>query len=642
MTQVLDVPLEFEDPAENAKSVKAYFSSLKESWTVISWVLQELRTPQTIKWTRWMLFYQGLAAIVETSLPALMMLLISMLPGKDEVVIVSLFLAYYALGKPVKSLLTEARRVAREKLLGLTLGRLDHRMVTLFLEKSVGQHQQEGSKLSVANIDKGRMRTINIFNVVVFELTPVLALLVTALVFLTILSPWIGFVMLMSFGVHLTFSVFMNNWIRGVADRLDAAWRARNRVLFDKLKNVERVKTTGVEEEEIVRLHEWYNKIIGSDYALWRTFIRFLRRRENITDVGQAIAMGLGIYFVYIGEWQLAMLFPLYMWIESVADHFWRISDIEQQINYNLPAVKSMMKVLSIPPDIIDCENAVDLPRGPVGIEFRNVSYMYEAPKDPTGNEQTDKSVVSTKKHVLRNLSFTIKPGSKTAIVGPSGAGKTSIMRLLLRNMDPSSGQILVNGVPLTHVKRKSWLGAVGYVPQREQIFDATLRSNLLYGLEQHGKSLTDEELWQIVRPLQVDFGLRMTKGFDLQLGDRGQKVSGGQAQRIAIASAVIRNPDVLIMDEPTSSLDSTTEKKVQGGIETLLRPELTALIISHRFSTIRFADQIIVLRSSDNIPDGESQIEVIAASPREAYERSETFRQLADDQGYIPMGKAA
>lgn len=232
-------------------------------------------------------------------------------------------------------------------------------------------------------------------------------------------------------------------------------------------------------------------------------------------------------------------------------------------------------------------------------------------------------------------MSFTIHPGEKVALIGPSGAGKTSIMKLLLRFMDPSAGEIWVNGSKLTEVQLSSWMEHVGYIPQQPQVFDGSVRYNLIFGLtEERRRSITDEEIWEVMRLLQIDFGGRLTHGLDTLVGKDGMKLSGGQAQRLMIGAAVIKKPIFMVIDEATSSLDSSTERLVQKGLEEVLSGPTGALIVAHRLSTVRnMCNRFMVLRPLDEVADGASQIEAQASSFEELYVCSPTFKRLADDQ---------
>ena len=238
---------------------------------------------------------------------------------------------------------------------------------------------------------------------------------------------------------------------------------------------------------------------------------------------------------------------------------------------------------------------------------------------------------------VLRNVSFTIEPGEKAALIGPSGAGKTTIMRLLMRYMDPTAGAILIDGHDLRDVQLSSWLNLIAYVPQQAQVFDGTVRDNLLYRFTDEPIAVPDEELWTMMRKLKIDFGDRLTAGLDTRVGRHGIELSGGEQQRLMIGAAAMRKPIFMVVDEATASLDATTEKAVQKGLEEVLGTTMGALIITHRLSTVRrLCSKFFVLRDSEGLAPDESQLEATASSFEELYEISPTFRRLADDQGVV------
>jgi ABC-type multidrug transport system fused ATPase/permease subunit len=206
--------------------------------------------------------------------------------------------------------------------------------------------------------------------------------------------------------------------------------------------------------------------------------------------------------------------------------------------------------------------------------------------------------------------------------------------------MDPEEGSVRVGGVDLRDIALRSWTRLVGYIPQQPQVLDGTIRYNLLYGLPPEARAnVTDEELWELMRKLEIDFGERLTHGLDTVVGRRGIKLSGGQAQRLMIGAAVMQRPRFMIIDEATSSLDSTTEKSVQRGLAELLEPTTSALIITHRLSTVRrLCSKFIVLTQAAQRADSSGQVEAVAGSFEDLYALSPTFRRLADDQG-VPIG---
>jgi len=169
-------------------------------------------------------------------------------------------------------------------------------------------------------------------------------------------------------------------------------------------------------------------------------------------------------------------------------------------------------------------------------------------------------------------------------------------------------------------------------------VLSGTLRYNLLYGmLPEEREKVTDEMLWDMMRKLEVDFGDRLTDGLDTKVGKKGVKLSGGEAQRVMIAAAVLKNPNMMIIDEATSSLDSTTEKSVQKGLAQVLQSGMSGLIIAHRLSTVRdICDKFVVMRPLGELVNGDSQVEAIGSSFEELWETSPTFRRLATDQGIV------
>ncbi|MDO5114761.1 MAG: ABC transporter ATP-binding protein [Synergistaceae bacterium] len=233
--------------------------------------------------------------------------------------------------------------------------------------------------------------------------------------------------------------------------------------------------------------------------------------------------------------------------------------------------------------EILDEANEVPLAASPVvhrpmsgHIEFENVSFGY-----------------NDSKLVLDNISFEIRPGEKVAIVGPTGAGKSTIADLVMRFYDPRGGAIKIDGLDLRELELKSYRRQIGVVPQDPVLMKGTLAYNVGYGYP----NMTKEELVKAAKMAGIyDFISALPRGFDTEVGERGVTLSGGQRQRVAIARAVVRDPRILIMDEATSSLDALVEQQVQEAMRNAMEGR-TAIVIAHRLSTIRDADRIFVLR---------------------------------------------
>jgi ABC-type multidrug transport system fused ATPase/permease subunit len=194
---------------------------------------------------------------------------------------------------------------------------------------------------------------------------------------------------------------------------------------------------------------------------------------------------------------------------------------------------------------------------------------------------------------VLRDVSFTVKPGQMIGVVGPTGGGKSTIMSLIPRFYDPSAGAVLVDGIDVRDYRLQALRDQIGYVLQETVLFRGSVRDNIAYGRE----DATEEEIIEAAKLANADeFITRMPNGYQTFVGDRGDTLSGGQRQRIGIARAIIRNNPILILDEPTAALDTESERLVIEALERLMKGR-TVLTIAHRLSTIRDADKIIVLK---------------------------------------------
>jgi ABC-type multidrug transport system fused ATPase/permease subunit len=236
---------------------------------------------------------------------------------------------------------------------------------------------------------------------------------------------------------------------------------------------------------------------------------------------------------------------------------------------------------------------------------------------------------------ILGNVSFAIPSGRRVALIGQSGAGKTTIAGLVRRDVDPESGEILLDGIDLRQYRLSSVLRYMGVILQRPEIMSGTVRENITYGVPVN-MEVTDDMLWQIIDAVSPTMRERFVeRGLDTKVGKQGLQLSGGEQQRLCVMRALIKNPQFLIVDEATSSLDSETEIVVQKGIDAALARGISALVIAHRFSTLRNCDQFVVLKKLANCEPGEPQVECVAHSLTELSDQSPTFRRLAAAQDF-------
>ena len=522
----------------------------------------------------------------------------------------------------------------RELILGYLQGTLDDYITRMMFEKSLGQHAEHSGTLNVGNIDKGRWKLLDLQGLLLFEGFQVLSTLLVAYILIWVVSPVSGLAISLSFVVYITWTLFLNHKVFLECTNIDKRFRVLNRRRLDRWSKVERVKTSGMSTRELREMSVEFADNLKDDRRFWLWFIKHNAFRDTATMLAFMTVISYGTWQVWQGHMNIGNLYPIFMWTSTIVSSVWQIGRIEHMINWNMPAVKAKIEALSIPPEATDAEGCVEiLQDAPIAIEFQDVSYTY-----PEHGPTLDSTDEEENPHALQRVSFAVDAGQKVAIIGQSGAGKSTLARLLLRSMDPSNGKILVNGIDMRQVNSASWIRTLGYIPQQAQIFDGSIRYNLTYALSDEEKQkMGDPEIWSLMRDLQIDFGKRLTNGIYTEVGTNGIKLSGGQAQRLIIGAAAIKRPRMMLIDEATSSLDSTTERLVQAGLQKLLSGNVTAVVIAHRLSTVRhLCDKFVVLRSSDELTNGDTQVEAVASSFEELYGISRTFKMLADDQGIV------
>ena len=628
-----------QDTRKISRTWREYLHEMNESVSVARWVYREFITPESRHWTRRMLVSLAISITALNGIAWLAKYLVDGLIRHEADAVKMSFLGMAAF-VAIYGYFDRLQMIAREYAQGENLAQLKRRMNELFFEKSMGQHLQESSYLNTANIERGKGRIEQLENMLMFEGSSSMISLTVALTLLWLRVPSAGFFMTLLLASYLVWLVYLNRNISEKCVPFDKEFRRINRWEHERWEKIERVKTCAKEGEEIGYQNRSFKKVLGEERKFWLWFIGKVTWRGYSNRFVLLGTLGYGAWAIWQGDWSNGVFVPLLMYATKVSESIWHIGHIEHQVNWNMPAIRTAMLTLTIPPDVTDRPNAIELERkNGVRVEMRNVSYAYAIEKrDLPGLPAATNGECKPATPILQNVSLTIEPGEKAALIGPSGAGKTTIMRLLMRYMDPASGAIFVDGHDLREVRLSSWLNLIAYVPQQAQVFDGTIRDNLLYRFTDEPIRVPDEELWSVMRKLKIDFGDRLTHGLDTRVGRHGIELSGGEQQRLMIGAAAMRKPIFMVVDEATASLDATTEKAVQKGLEEVLGGHMGALIITHRLSTVRrLCTKFFVLRDSEGLAPGESQLEASARTFEELYEISSTFRMLADDQG-VPV----
>ena len=303
-----------------------------------------------------------------------------------------------------------------------------------------------------------------------------------------------------------------------------------------------------------------------------------------LMQIGSLLVLALGGVKVIKGEMEVGIFIVFFPYVSMLYGPLAGLTNFYSFIMQALASVERVFEVLDTKPDVVDKPDAIDLPVIKGEVEFKDVCFSY------TGNEQ-----------VLNNINLKANPGQMVAFVGPSGAGKTTIINLVARFYDPTKGDIFVDGLNLKDIKQSSLRSQMGIVSQDPFLFNDTIKASIAYGK----LGATDAEIHDAAKAANAhNFIIELPKGYDTIIGERGTKLSGGQRQRISIARAILADPRILILDEATSSVDTETEMMIQSAIQRLVK-DRTTFVIAHRLSTVHNANLIVVLQKGNVVEMG-------------------------------------
>lgn len=438
------------------------------------------------------------------------------------------------------------------------------------------------------DIERGTSGISFLMRFLMFNIAPTLfEILMVAMIFTLTFSPWYALITLIAVGFYILFTVLVTEWRTRFVREANQADSSSNTRAIDSLLNYETVKYFNNEAYEA----EVYDQYLAN----WEQAKLKNRTTLLALNSGQALIIAAAITVMMImaaqgvigGSLTVGDLVMINAYMIQLFIPLNFLGFVYREIRRALTDLENMLGLLEKSPAVQDTPDAKPLVVSHGAVRFEQVSFGYD-------NQRT----------VLEGVDLKLAPGTRVAVVGPSGAGKSTLARLLFRFYDVSGGRILIDDQDISQVTQYSLRQAIGVVPQDTVLFNASIRDNIAYGRP----SASDEEIDRAIRLAHLSsFIGRLPEGDQTVVGERGLKVSGGEKQRIAIARVILKNAPIVVFDEATSSLDSSSEQAIVTALRELSQGH-TTLVIAHRLSTVTDADQIVVLDHGRIVEQGTHQ----------------------------------
>ncbi|WP_082232709.1 ABC transporter ATP-binding protein [Halobacillus massiliensis] len=467
------------------------------------------------------------------------------------------------------------------------------------LPVSYFDEHESGETMSRITQDTTTVKNL-ISNHLVSFVTGVITIIGAVVILLTI--DWrMTLIMLSSVPVALFVLMPLGRIMYRVSRRLQDEMAAFSANLGRVLSEIRLVKSSNAEEAETEKGSQGIGRLFT--YGLKEAKIQAIISPfvTTIIMVVLVVLIGYGGVRVASGALSAGSLVAVIIYVFQIIVPFSQMATFFTAFQKAMGATERIQGIHRIPVERSSGEDAF----ANDGLRFQNVSFSYK------GSERV----------ILKGVSFTVLPGETVALVGPSGAGKTTVFSLIERFYPPTTGEITIGEADLKTIGLERWRRAIGYVSQDSPVMSGTIRDNICYGLNE---AVSDIKVQAALRQANAyDFVMRLEDGMETWVGERGIKLSGGQRQRIAIARALLRNPAILLLDEATSNLDSESEAAVQEALRTLMEGR-TTLVIAHRLSTVADADQLLMLE--DGMITGKG-------SHHTLYAENHRYRELVDQQ---------
>ncbi len=494
-------------------------------------------------------------------------------------------LVAYGILRLSSSLFNELRDVVFARVRYRAMRRLSNQVLTHLHNLSLRFHLERRTGAISRDLERGTRSVSSILNYLIFQIFPLFAeFALIALILFTQYDFKFTLITFITVVIYVAFTVAVTDWRMEFRHTMNANESEANNQAIDSLVNYETVKAFGNETFEVRRyddtLAQWEEAAVKSQTSM------------SVLNFGQSFIIAIGVTLIMIfasqgvvdGKMSLGDLVLVNAFLLQLFIPLNFLGVVYRAIKYAFADMDLIFKLLENKPEIQDAPDARSLEVGEGGFCFDNVSFHYEP-----------------ERQILSEITFDVPAGHKVAVVGASGAGKSTIARLLFRFYDVTDGCISINGQNIRAVSQASLRAAIGIVPQDTVLFNDTIYYNIAYARNQ----ATQAEVREAAQLANIHtFIESLPNGYDTIVGERGLKLSGGEKQRVAIARAILKKPKILIFDEATSNLDSKSEQLIQTALAQVAANH-TTLVIAHRLSTIVDADKILVMEHGQIIERG-------------------------------------
>jgi len=458
---------------------------------------------------------------------------------------------------------------------------------------SIYRHLQDLSYSFYDRVDSGQIitrvtrDTENIGRLLGFALPNIIGSVATLVIVVTILLTTNFRLVLIALAIVpliAVVSLSFNRFVRPLFERIWIETSGMSAMIQETVSGFKALKTLGAEEEMFKRFEKKNREIY--DIGMRSVFLSSLTWPSLglIIGIGSAAVYWYGGFQVIGGEISLDQLVTFTMYLGMLVWPIMLIGFVLSRYAEAMVSARRIFEVLDTEPEVKEKPGAIELKNVRGEVFFKDVVFGYD--KD---------------KPILRGMSFKVKPGEKVALVGATGSGKSTVIKLIPRFYDPQEGCILIDGVDIRDVKISSLRKHIGIVHQDVFLFPTTIRENIAYGKP----NATQDEIERAAKAARIhDFIMSLPKGYDTVVGERGVTLSGGQRQRLAIARALLVNPSILILDDSTSSVDAETEKEIYESLKELVKNK-TVFIVTQRLSTLKLSERIIVIEDGKVVEDG-------------------------------------